>query len=57
VALKKFERERISDSLLRLQAVSDSLDHVDARKIPNLKSVQDCLEDADKILGNALRPE
>ena len=55
VALKKVERERITDSMLKLQGVSTSLNRVDPAKVPDLKNVQDCLEDADRILGDALR--
>ena len=55
VELKKVERERITDSLLKLQAVSNSLNRVDPTNVPDLKDVQECLEDADKILGRALR--
>jgi hypothetical protein len=55
MALKRVERERITDSLLKLQSVANSLDRVDSTKIPNLEDVQECLEDADKILGAALR--
>jgi hypothetical protein len=57
VALKKVERERITDSLLKLQAVSNSLNSVDPRKVPDLEDIQECLEDADKILGRALRAQ
>jgi hypothetical protein len=55
VALKRVERERINDSLLKLQEVSTSLNRVDPSKVPDLGDVKDCLEDADRILGNALR--
>ena len=55
VALKRVERERISDSLMKLQAVSNSLNRVDPSKVPDLGDIKECLEDADKILGRALR--
>jgi hypothetical protein len=55
VTLNRVERERITDSQLKLQAVSTSLNRVDPSKVPDLENVKDCLEDADRILGNALR--
>jgi hypothetical protein len=55
MALKRVERERITDSLLKLQSVANSLNRVDSTEIPNLEDIQECLEDADKILGKALR--
>jgi hypothetical protein len=55
VSLKKVERARITDTKLKLQAASNSLNRVDPAKIPELEDVQECLEDAERILGNALR--
>jgi hypothetical protein len=55
MALTRVERERIVDSRLKIQAVADSLNNVDPRKVPNFESVQECLEDADKSLSGALR--
>ena len=55
VALDRVEKERIKDSLLKLQSVANSLDQVDSKEIPRLEDVQECLEDADEILGGALR--
>ena len=55
MALKRVEKERIKDSLLKLQSVANSLEQVDSKEIPHLENVQECLEDADKILGGALR--
>jgi hypothetical protein len=54
MALKRDEKERIQDSLLKLQSVANSLDQVDSKEIPHLEDVQECLEDADKVLGEAL---
>ena len=54
MALKRVEKERIKDSLLKLQSVANSLNQVDSEEIPHLEDVQECLEDADKILGWAL---
>jgi len=55
MALNRVEKERIRDSLLKLQSVASSLNHVDSNEIPHLEDIQECLEDADKILGGALR--
>jgi hypothetical protein len=55
MALNRVEKERVKDSLLKLQSVANSLDQVDSTGIPHLEDVQECLEDADKILGGALR--
>jgi hypothetical protein len=55
MALKRVEKERIKDSLLKLQSVANSLNQVDSTEIPHLEDVQECLEDADEILGGALR--
>ena len=55
MSLKRVEKERIKDSLLKLQSVANSLNQVNSTEIPHLEDVQECLEDADKILGGALR--
>jgi len=55
MALKRVEKERIKDSVLKLQTVANALDHVDPKEIPHLEDVQECLEEADKILGGALQ--
>ncbi len=53
--LTKVEREKITDSVLKLQSVRASLENMDDSKIPDLKSVESCLKDADKNLTAALR--
>jgi hypothetical protein len=50
MALKRVEKERIKDSLLKLQSVANSLNQVDSTEIPKLEHVQECLDDADKVL-------
>ena len=55
MALKRDEKERIQDSLLKLQSVANSLDQVDSKEIPHLEDVQECFEGADEILGGAIR--
>jgi hypothetical protein len=54
-ALTKVEKERLTDSQLKIQSVSSSLKHVDPEKVPGFEEIRDCLEDADKNLGQALR--
>jgi hypothetical protein len=48
------ERERITDSVLKLQSVRNSLDQVDVTKIPTKDSIATCLESADHDLRAAL---
>jgi hypothetical protein len=55
MALTRVERERITDSRLKVQSISNSLRHVDAKKIRDFEEIQECLEDADRSLGEALR--
>ena len=53
--LTRSEKERLSDSKLKLQSVVQSLKHVDPEKIPGYDEVEKCLEDAEKSLNGALR--
>jgi hypothetical protein len=55
MALTRSERERITDSRLKIQAIANSLLGVDPKKIPHLEEIQTCLEGADESLGGALR--
>lgn len=55
MALTNEERERLTDSLAKLQSVARSLKHVDPQKIPDGAEIEDCLEDADKSLTGALK--
>jgi hypothetical protein len=55
MALTKVERERITDSVLKLQSVRASLENIDATKVPEFEALETCLEDADKNLQIALR--
>jgi hypothetical protein len=55
MALTRAEKERITDSRLKLQSVANSLDHVDPGKVRDFQEIQDCLEDAEKSLYEALR--
>jgi hypothetical protein len=55
MALTRVERERITDSRLKIQAIAHSLNGVDPKKVPHFEEIQACLEDADQSLGGALR--
>ena len=55
MALTRLERERISDSRMKLQSAANSLSHIDPGKVPDFDDIQDCLEDAEKSLAGALR--
>ena len=55
MALTRAERERISDSQLKIQAIANSLNCVDPKKIPHYEEIRACLENADKSLGGVLR--
>lgn len=55
MALTRVEKEQITDSRLKLQSAANTLHHIDPKKVPDLDEIQDCLENADKTLGIALR--
>lgn len=55
MALTRTERERLSDSRLKLQSVAKSLTHVDPRKVRNYQEIRECLDAADQSLNGALR--
>jgi len=43
MALRRVEKERIKDSLLKLQSVANSVNHVNSTEIPHLEDVQEAL--------------
>lgn len=53
--LTKSEREKITDSMLKIQSASGVLEEFDDAKIPHVEDIQHCLKDADKTLQLALR--
>jgi hypothetical protein len=55
MVLTRLERERITDSRLKLQSAANTLSHIDPKKVPDYNEIQECLEGADKSLGGALR--
>ena len=48
--LTRVEREKITDSVLKIQSVRASLDYMDETKIPELEEIQSCLKTADVSL-------
>jgi hypothetical protein len=55
MALTRVEREKITDGMLKIQSARASLEDLDSRKIPDLEDMEECLEDADKNLAQALK--
>jgi hypothetical protein len=49
------ERERLTDSQLKLESVTASLKQVNPKKIPGFSEIEECLQDADETLKEALR--
>jgi hypothetical protein len=57
VGLTEEERARLNDSKHKIQSVANSLAHVDPRKVPDLDEIEECLENADESLREALKSE
>ena len=55
MALTRLERERLTDSRLKLQSVADSLKQIDPKKVRDVEDIQECLEGAEESLSGALR--
>jgi len=53
--LTRVEREKITDTVLKIQSARASLEEFDEQKLPEIAEMQDCLDDADKSLRQALR--
>ena len=49
-------KERINDSRLKVQSIANSLKHIDPSKVPHFTEIENCLEDADKSLGERSGP-
>jgi hypothetical protein len=52
--LTPVERERITDSMLKIQSARATLEKVDDSKIPDAEGIDACLESADTNLKVAL---
>ncbi|HVW10369.1 MAG TPA: hypothetical protein VHC90_17395 [Bryobacteraceae bacterium] len=48
------EREKLTDSMLKIQSVRTTLGQVDESKVPDSEEIHRCLEDADASLRTAL---
>jgi len=55
MALTNVEREKITDSMLKIQSVRASLEDMDETKIPDYNEIEGCLSIVDKNLSLALR--
>jgi hypothetical protein len=55
MALTNVEREKITDSMLKIQSVIASLEDIDGTKIPDYEEIEGCLSIVDKNLRLALR--
>jgi hypothetical protein len=53
--LTRVEEERIRDSRMRIQTVANSLTQVDPMKVPDMEEIQECLDNAEKSLDQALK--
>ena len=52
--LTNVDRERITDSMLRIQSARATLDAVDNAKLPNADEIEECLETANQSLRRVL---
>jgi hypothetical protein len=55
MSLTNVDRERITDSMLKIQSVRTSLEDMDETKIPDYDEIEGCLSLVDKNLRLALR--
>jgi hypothetical protein len=55
MALTNTEREKINDSILKLQSAQASLEGVDTEEVPGMEELEDCLDAGSKDLKKALR--
>jgi hypothetical protein len=55
MTLTNVEREKITDSVLKIQSVRASLENIDQTKIPEYEEIEGCLTIVDKNLRQALR--
>ena len=55
MGLTRTEREQIQDTKLKLQSAAHTLRDVDPKKIADFADIQECLQDADDSLRDALK--
>ena len=54
MSLTSSEREKLTDSMLKIQAVKATLGQLDDSKVPDSEEIHRCLEDAAASLKTAL---
>jgi hypothetical protein len=52
--LTNAEREKLTDSMLKIQSAKATLGQLDESKVPDSEDIHRCLEDADESLKTAL---
>ena len=57
MGLTEEERARLNDSKNKIQSVATSLAHVDPSKVQDLDEIEECLENADESLREALKSQ
>jgi predicted nucleic acid-binding Zn-ribbon protein len=55
MSLTKSDRAKITDSVHSIQSARASLADIEQEKVPEVEEIQDCLENSDKKLREALR--
>jgi hypothetical protein len=53
--LSRVDRERITDSVLKIQSIRTQLDYLDESKLSEIEEIKDCLENADDNMRDALK--
>ena len=53
--LSRVDRERITDSVLKIQSVRAQLNQLDENKLSDIEEIKDCLENADDNMRDALK--
>jgi hypothetical protein len=53
--LSRVDRERITDSALKIQSVRNQLDHLDRSKLSEIEEIKEYLENADDNRRDALK--
>jgi len=53
--LTRVEREQVKDSRQKIESAARTLKTVDPKKIKGMPELEDCLEEAEQNLGEALR--
>jgi hypothetical protein len=54
MALSELEREVITDSMLKIQSIQASLDHIEDAKLAAIDEIRSCLRTADNSFRAAL---